>query len=422
MVNLKKIFLVKFLALIVAFLILQGDISVYAKKDDYKLQFAQAKQAFLSGNFKQATDSLERIHRIGRLLGDFNDDDKSFLARVYLLLGAAYEKLEEFEAAGKNYALSKNLQENVVIEGIDLSSLIEFQRIILGKNLPPQKKSKKIIEKSVLKKKKKFPWLLVVGGVVVVGVVLALLLKKKDSDSGTDPNFDTETLGIEWVDIPAGEFQMGDNFNDNTQNENEKPVHAVYLDQYYVSRYEITFTQYDLFCDETGRVKANDNGWGRENRPVIQVSWNDANDFCEWLARKTGKNIHLCTEAQWEKAARGTDQRRYPWGNATPDCNLVNFSGCENKTREVGSHPSGISSYGVHDMAGNVKEWCQDIFDYAYYAISPYENPTGPDTGNYNTNRGGAWNNLAIRLRSAARFRSDPGTKNNEIGFRICWE
>jgi formylglycine-generating enzyme required for sulfatase activity len=224
------------------------------------------------------------------------------------------------------------------------------------------------------------------------------------------------------VNVPAGEFQMGDNYNDNTINDYEKPVHAVYLDQYYVSKYEITFAQYDLFCDDTARIKPGDNGWGRENRPVIQVTWNDAIDFCEWLSKKTGKNIKLLTEAQWEKAARGTDQRRYPWGNAVPDCSLVNFSGCENKTREVGSHPSGVSPYGIHDMAGNVKEWCRDRFNSGYYSVSPYENPTGPDTGDYRVHRGGAWNNLVSRLRSAARFWSSLDTKNNEIGFRICLE
>ncbi|TES92891.1 MAG: hypothetical protein E3J87_03715 [Candidatus Cloacimonadota bacterium] len=163
---------------------------------------------------------------------------------------------------------------------------------------------------------------------------------------------------IEWVQVPAGYFEMGDNFNEGAGH--ELPVHTVYLDTYYMSKYEVTFEQYDAFCDVTGRSKPSDYDWGRGDRPVIWVSWNDTKAFCDWLSARTGENIHLPTEAQWEKAARGTDQRRFPWGDRSPDSSLANYGENNMKTMPVGSYPLGVSPYGIHDMAGNVHEWCSD--------------------------------------------------------------
>ena len=269
-------------------------------------------------------------------------------------------------------------------------------------------------------KKKKFPWLLVVGGVIVVGVVVALLLiKKKDNNNGSDESdYDTSVLGIEWVQIPAGEFKMGDNFNEGYSS--ELPVHTVYLDTYYISKNEVTFYQYDSFCEATGRSKPNDEGWGRGTRPVINVSWDDAKAFCNWLAEKTGKNIHLPTEAQWEKAARGTDQRRYPWGNGNPSCNRVNYNYCNGKTMPVGSSPSGVSPYGIHDMAGNVWECCSDWYSSSYYSSSPYKNPTGPSHGSIRVLRGGGWYNPTWYCRASFRNDYRPSYRANNVGFRLA--
>jgi formylglycine-generating enzyme required for sulfatase activity len=287
-----------------------------------------------------------------------------------------------------------------------------------------QKPEKEVIAKPVeKKKKKKFPWLLAVGGVVVVGVILYLLLNKKDTNGEVveddfDPNYDTEVLGIEWIHIPEGEFMMGDNFNEGSTD--ERPVHAVNLDSYYISKYEVTFEQYDAFCDETFRSKPYDLGWGRGNRPVITVSWHDANAFCTWLSVKTGIGIFLPTEAQWEKAARGTGQLRYPWGNSEPNCNVANYNDCYGMTRPVGSYPSGISPYGVYDMGGNVWEWCSDWYSATYYAESPYNNPTGPASGDDRVKRGGSWNNNALKTRCASRYYTPPSGGGSKLGFRIC--
>ena len=223
------------------------------------------------------------------------------------------------------------------------------------------------------------------------------------------------------VKIPAGWFKMGDNFNEGSIS--ERPVHDVYLDTFYISKYEITFDQYDFFCEDTGRSKPLDNdGWGRGERPVINVSWNDAKAFCDWLSDKTGKNIHLPTEAQWEKAARGTDQRRYPWGNSAPNSNLANYYSNVGKTVPVGSYPAGASPYGLHDMAGNVWELCQDWYDSSYYSTSPSRNPKGPSSGSIRVRRGGNWIFDARYLRSACRLGIYPHIKKNDIGFRICQE
>ncbi|MBN1273576.1 MAG: formylglycine-generating enzyme family protein, partial [Candidatus Aminicenantes bacterium] len=225
---------------------------------------------------------------------------------------------------------------------------------------------------------------------------------------------------FDWVEIPAGWFKMGDNFNEG--DEDERPVHDVYLDGYYVCRYEVTFEQYDRFCDETGRTKPNDEGWGRGNRPVITVSWYDAQAFCVWVSEKTGEDIHLPTEAQWEKAARGTDQRRYPWGNGDPDCNKANYLGCNDKTMPVGSYPAGVSPYGVHDMAGNVYEWCLDWYDTNYYSFSPTHNPQGPASGSLRVSRGGSCYSNADLIRSVNRNYDSPSYSSLDIGFRLCRE
>ncbi|MBL7082594.1 MAG: SUMF1/EgtB/PvdO family nonheme iron enzyme [Candidatus Aminicenantes bacterium] len=223
---------------------------------------------------------------------------------------------------------------------------------------------------------------------------------------------------IEWVQIASGNFQMGDNFNEGGAD--ELPVHTVYLDTYYISKYEVTFEQYDAFCDDTSRTKPYDNGWGRGDRPVINVDYADVTAFCNWMSAETGETIYPPTEAQWEKAARGTDQRRYPWGDGAPNSGLTNYNNYVGETMPVGSYPSGVSPYGIHDMAGNVFEWCSDWYDANYYSISPTDNPPGASSGTYRVFRGGSWNNDATVIRSANRPYNTPATYGNLVGFRVC--
>jgi formylglycine-generating enzyme required for sulfatase activity len=187
-----------------------------------------------------------------------------------------------------------------------------------------------------------------------------------------------------------------------------------------MGKYEVTFDQYDKYCGETNKSKPSDQGWGREKRPVIYVSWNDASAFCQWMIEKTGLKFKLPSEAQWEKAARGTDGREYPWGNQEPDDKLANFSSNINKTTPVGSYPDGASLYGLLDMAGNVLEWCYDW--YGSYRAEYHENPTGPKSGTIRVIRGGCYVDRAARIRCAFRDPdpNSPSTPYTVVGFRLC--
>jgi len=247
--------------------------------------------------------------------------------------------------------------------------------------------------------------------------------------------------GIIMVYIPAGEFMMGqtdeekkwliDQVGENDYNsyyKNETPFHKVYLDGYWMGKYEVTFAQFDQYCDDTKIEKPGDEVWGRENRPAIYVSWNKAAAYCEWLSDKIGFKFKLPTEAQWEKASRGNDQRKYPWGSREPDENLANFIRNIGYTKPVGSYPAGESPYGLLDMAGNVWEWCSDWFDAGYYKNSPLKNPMGPNNGSYRVFRGGSWYDRARELRCASRWGHGPAYYiyykpsgyYNDLGFRLC--
>ncbi|MCP5050116.1 MAG: SUMF1/EgtB/PvdO family nonheme iron enzyme, partial [bacterium] len=201
--------------------------------------------------------------------------------------------------------------------------------------------------------------------------------------------------GIVMVYIPPGKFTMGSN-----DYSSEKPPHEVELDGYWMGKYQVTVKQYMQFADDTKAnypewmekgsqyniETGNDNHYKKlgaalkgDNFPIIGVSWHNASAYCEWLSKKTGVTFKLPTEAQWEKAARGTDGLKYPWGEQVPSKNLANFSSNIGKTSPVGSYPNGASPYGLLDMAGNVWEWCGDW--YAGYSSEPQKNPTGPASG-----------------------------------------
>jgi serine/threonine-protein kinase len=157
-----------------------------------------------------------------------------------------------------------------------------------------------------------------------------------------------------------------------------------------------------------------------DDHPVTDVSWEDANAYCNWLSKKKGLNFKLPTEAQWEKAARGTDGRKYPWGKNEPDETLANFGWKFDKTSPVGSYPNGASPYGLLDMAGNVWEWCSDWYGDDYYKNSPKDNPTGPKIGTSRVVRGGCWVSDAGSLRCAGRSGGGPSYRSLVADFRLC--
>jgi len=213
-------------------------------------------------------------------------------------------------------------------------------------------------------------------------------------------------LKIEWVNIPAGTFQMG------SIEESDATVHRVKLDAFYMSKTPVTFSQYDLFCESVGLAIPNDRGWGRGNRPVINVSWNEAVDFCKWLSAETGETIFLPTEAQWEYACRaGTT------GHTYGECDKIAWyvENSEGKTHPVAQKEA--NDFGLHDMLGNVWEWCSDY--YGDYPKNTVENPTGPESGVLRVLRGGSWGHDGRYVRSAMRNRYDPSYRYHYVGFRF---
>jgi len=219
------------------------------------------------------------------------------------------------------------------------------------------------------------------------------------------------TKGGPMLYIPAGEFIMGS----DSGGTDEKPVHKVYLDEFFIDKYEVTNRQYQQ-CVSAGSCNPNikkDNSTNLQ-QPVVNVDWTQASTFCSWAGKR------LPTEAEWEKAARGTDGRTYPWGGGI-DCSRANYRDCNHgKSKTVGSYPRGASPYGAMDMAGNVWEWTADWYDEKYYASSPNRNPKGPSSGSLRVLRGGGWNGSADALRVAYRLTGYPTLPDHCGGFRCA--
>ena len=224
--------------------------------------------------------------------------------------------------------------------------------------------------------------------------------------------------GASMVLIPGGEFIMG-----SDEKPDERPSHLVYLADYFIDIFEVTTSLYRKFLVSTKHdlpYKWEDVLEGRDdNKPVIGVTHHDAVAYCRWVEKR------LPTEAEWEKAARGTDQRKFPWGNDEPSELRGNFGRCcgwkgYSLLNTVGTTEQGKSLYGVHDLAGNVWEWVADWYAPDYYKRSPSSNPTGPSTGDRKAIRGGSWSNTVADLRVTARDRVPPAYKNMSLGFRCA--
>nr|VFJ75448.1 MAG: Formylglycine-generating enzyme, required for sulfatase activity, contains SUMF1/FGE domain [Candidatus Kentron sp. FW] len=228
--------------------------------------------------------------------------------------------------------------------------------------------------------------------------------------------------------IPAGEFLMG--APKTTGDKNEHPQHHVRIaTPFALGTWLVTFDEFDRFCAATGRQKPSDQGWGRKRRPVINVSWQDAVDYCAWLSRQTGHHYRLPSEAEWEYAARAGTRTQYWWGDEFDDASRANcdHGGIESDIRHtspVGSFPS--NPFGLYDTAGNVWEWTADCWHDNYQNAPPDETVWSEKELGHCTHRvvrGGSWNNDPKELRSSSRDRYPAsGVTYGLLGFRLARE
>ena len=225
--------------------------------------------------------------------------------------------------------------------------------------------------------------------------------------------------------VPEGKFMMGS--TRNTAEPDETPAHITKLDAFYLDKFEVTNAQYDLFLSETGHSRPrfwNDPHLNQPNHPVVGVSFEDASRYANWAGKR------LPTEAEWEFSARGTNENEYPWGDEfeakiSGEINHANVAGNTDgfdKTAPVGSFPTGISQFGIHDLAGNALEWVSDWYDENYYANSPIKNPENKNPSNFlgRVLRGGSWKKPPLKVRNTMRYTLLPSLSDNTIGFRCA--
>jgi len=282
--------------------------------------------------------------------------------------------------------------------------------------------------------------LLLLAGVLALGAGEPPAGKDgKDKAAADEEGMPMGKDGAPMVLIPAGCFKMG---TDNVGNEqfqgfsNEAPEHEVCLKPYYIDLFEVTIVRYAKFLQEAKHDAPP--LWDDEavetagDRPVVGTTWLDAEAYCKWAGKR------LPTEAEWEKAARGTDGRRYPWGHMQPFVDIANYnrgqwvsypitlspvrSGVEGMSVRHGTKQGGRSPYGLYHMAGNAAEWVADWYDREYYAKSPKDNPTGPASGDRKVFRGGSWSDPPRNLRVTARFVAEPSYEDQTIGFRCAMD
>ncbi|HMX19909.1 MAG TPA: bifunctional serine/threonine-protein kinase/formylglycine-generating enzyme family protein [Anaerolineales bacterium] len=250
------------------------------------------------------------------------------------------------------------------------------------------------------------------GGVILLAVVVAaavVLMKKKSTPLAAEI---TDSKNAVMVLVPEGDFVMGSDNGD----EDERPVHTVYLDEFYIDKYEVTNSDYRV-CVVDGVCKppqdmTNYNNPEYENHPVVYVDWEMARTYCDW------RDAQLPTEAQWEKAARGMDARTYPWGEGIA-CSQANYLSCIEDTQPFDSYAGSLSPYGAYNMAGNVWEWVADWYSPAY-DVSETDNPVGAESGERRVLRGGGWNQHEYLLRTSARLGVVPTDVFLSFGFRCA--
>ena len=218
--------------------------------------------------------------------------------------------------------------------------------------------------------------------------------------------------------IPEGSFLMGS----ATGQDNERPIHRVWIDSFFLAATQVTNREYAQFLAATGALPPpswHDPNFNNPDQPVVAVSWSEAMKYCEWLSAGAGRTYRLPTEAEWERAARGgVEGKLFPWGDGPPQSQ----PGYVNRWK-TGPEPVARQSpnaFGLYEICENVHEWCSDWFKADYYAISPERNPQGPESGQRRASRGGSWRHHIKISRCAARSSIPPEFQYADYGFRIA--
>ncbi len=224
--------------------------------------------------------------------------------------------------------------------------------------------------------------------------------------------------------VPAGSFMMGSPDTEAGRSPDEGPQHRVTFAQpFAVGKYELTFDEWDACVADRGcKHKPGDEGWGRGRRPVINVSWDDAQTYVAWLAKKTGKGYRLLSEAEWEYAARAGSTTAYPWGQE-PGTNRANFYGSGSQWSGKQTAPVGrfkANAFGLFDMIGNVWEWTQDCWNDSYAGAPKDGSAWLKGDCVRRVVRGGSWDNYPEFARAACRNWYLPGVRLNDLGFRLA--
>ena len=220
------------------------------------------------------------------------------------------------------------------------------------------------------------------------------------------------------VPIPEGWFNMGS----EAGQDNERPVHRVWVDQFYLAVHQVTNREYARFVSAASHPPPpfwSDPNFHHPDQPVAGVSWLDASSYCLWLSAQSGSTYRLPTEAEWERAARGgMEGALFPWGNQPPQSRPAYTDRWKHGPEIIATSPP--NGYGLFDMCENVHEWCADWFAADYYSVSPELNPAGPPTGTRRSSRGGSWRHHIKIARCSARSSIPPEFRYADYGFRVA--
>lgn len=329
-------------------------------------------------------------------------------------LDAGSYTLTEISIAEKAWPTPDNRVLPVLLERVNLQELPNYLKSVTFLETPgnlPAEVASAVDRLARERRRKRLRTLLVPLAVAVIVAAGAAwyFLGRGPSSSRTGKD------GAPAVLVPAGTFTMGD--------DESWPAHQLSVDAFYMDRFETTTARYAKFLESTGSENTPDfwdqvAGKDSAEMPVVGVSWNEANAYCRWAGKR------LPTEAEWEKAARGTDARLYPWGDAEPTRDHANFENSSEQAYDgalspAGTYAAGKSPFGVDDLAGNASEWVADWYSESYFIDDVY-NPRGPEEGEKKVIRGGGRYDPAFRLKVSFRMFASPDTRAEDIGFRCA--